>query len=636
MDPVPRRMSYGQSTYNPLARVYRERGIDACLAVNPLGSVDLGDTSATVTSPVRNVSNGSSFWNDRWRSTEEEKFSMSHQGNPEGTPNLLEEEEQFAFYPPRKFGIRDINLSHYYSTRFTKVIIAFAATHCFLLLAYRILAITFLISGSSSILWTVPYFFSIIIASFLHCTIYLRDYIKPPFEVDTRFKAFLQLFTLENLFEWLKYALGGSLISWVFAAQLGSYYQGPVLFTGDLNKPDLHTKYLNEECLYVIISGAWFGSVLFFQRYFDFTRPRIKFSIIQRLKFQEFKAKARPTLKKSFRKSVWPAVWFTVAYHFFLYDVKSLIVTMSLFLESSTLEIDHTWYQFFNVRRFLVVYLSGVLTVFSFRMAKILMRIFMLTPQEFGIDLFDESQCDLSLSEAIGDSRVPLVRALAFRYLLSISQGQDPDSKDKRKKIFSLNPAGDVPAEWRTVSCDCLGVIEEFSAKLESLREIAVQKGKWSDDVVPVLPRHLAMQAMRKKAHREELTEKRKAMNPLERLSFELRQLASKMPWLMYIFDCEKENQFLRLTRDCQVMLFSVRVLSCLVSCSILEDRFGVVQRDIPMILATLNTLKDKLVALRRVSPPCAGFAVYVQRSLLRIWLSFPDSYGADGLRHFC
>ncbi|KAF6198262.1 hypothetical protein GE061_008009 [Apolygus lucorum] len=634
MNPVPRRTSYGQSTYNPLAREFQERGIEACLAVNPLGSVDLGDTSVTYTSPVRNVSNGSSFWNERWRSTEE-NFSMTRQGNPEGSASPLEEEEQFAFYPPRKFGVRNINLSHYYSRRFTKAIVAFAATHCFLLLAYRIFAITSFISGSYSIFWTVPYFFAIVLSSFLHCTIYVRDYIQSPVEVDTRFKAFLQLFTLDNLFEWLKFALGGSLISWVFAAQLGSYYQGPVLFTGDLNRPDSHTKFLNEECLYVILSGAWFGTVLFFQRYFDFTRPRIKFSIIQRLKFQEFKAKARPTLNKSFRKSMWPAVWFTVAYHFVLYDVKSLIVSTSLFLDSSTLEIDHTWYQFFNVRRFLVMYLSGVLTVFSFRMAKILMRIFMLTPQEFGVELFDENQSDLSLSEAIGDRRVPLVRALAFKYLVSVAQGQDVDSKDKRRKIFSLNPTGDVPAEWKTVSHDCLGVIEEFSAKLESLRDIAVHKGKWSDDVVPVLPRHLAMQALRNKAQKEQLTEQRRAMTSLERLRFESKQLISKMPWLTYLFDCEKENQFLRLTRDCQIMLFSVRVLSSLVSFSVLEDRFGVVQRDVSQILATLNALKDKLVTLRRVSPPCAGYAVYVQRSLNRIWFSCPDSYGADGLKYY-
>lgn len=555
--------------------------------------------------------------------------SFSTPCSPVATP-LIDDDQEVAFFGPRAWGERNITLTHYWHSRVAKAAVAFVVVHCILLIVHRLLAVTLFVSGN--LFWAVPYCLAIGIAAILHSTIYLRDYIKAPVIVDTRFAAFLDLFSFRGTTEFLKFSSGSILIAWAFAAQLGTCYQGPILFTTDLTRNSL-TKFLNEEIFYIILAGAYTGTLLFLQRHFDISRPYMKLPIVHRLKFLEFKAKARPTLMKSFRKSFWIAISFTCVYHFFLYDVKNTIIRYSLFLDSSTLEIARTWYEFFNLRRFLVMYLSCGLTVFSFRMSNIFMKMFMMAPQDFDVELYHEEQAELSLSEAMVDTRVPLIRVLAFQYLLKISEGRDAVSKDRRRKIFSLIPPSDVAAEWQAVKRDCLAVIDKFSVALDCFRVVADLRT--AESAVPVISRHLAMQWMRLEAQRSQTNQKLRAMNTFERLSYKFRSFIHRMPWLLFVFNNEAEIGFCRLVRNCQEMLIACRALSNLVAASIHEDRYGVVQRDIPQILNAFATLENRLSAFSKASPLCKGYAISVHRSLVRVWLAFPDSFGSEALKHF-
>ncbi|CAB0011099.1 unnamed protein product [Nesidiocoris tenuis] len=557
---------------------------------------------ATYSSWAENSPQGTS-WSDRVNGSLQEKI------DPAELPSKAAlVEEEIAFYPPNKWDDRGVDLALYWSPRLTRALATLIGVQCILLVLFRLAAVVLFVGSNASIFWALAYFLASLVSAACLSSIYLRDYIAYPVEISSRFDAFLALFTLPALAGWAKFTVGCSLISWMFAAQLDSY-QGLVLFSQS-------GKYLNEENLYVVMSGAWIGTLLFFQRHFKFTSQRIRFPVIQRMKFLELQAKARPTLKKSVQSAFCPLVFFTMGYHFVFGDIKHLIVALSVFLSSSTLEIERCWYELFNLRRFLVVYLCTILTVFSVRLAKIIVRMFLLSPREFGIELFDRYQKELCLSEALNETRLPLVRALAFKYLMTVSSSSDIKAKSFRRKIFCLNPTGDVPNEWNAVRNDCLCIIRQFSSSLDNFHGLAQGKGLRHNDIIGALPSQLAYRMTRMRFQRDRLTKQRKAMGIVERMQFEIREFIQRMPWLLYIFGQQEEHAFDFAIQNCQNAMYAARSLAHLIAKSVKEDQYGVVLQDLEQIVPILLSLKDKLYALRKVNPRCHDYSINVQRSL--------------------
>merc|ERR1719273_2923959 len=204
------------------------------------------------------------------------------------------------------------------------------------------------------------------------------------------------------------------------------------------------------------------------------------------------------------------------------------------------------------------------------------------------------------------------------------------DSKTKRSEFYTLSQPGGHPHNWNDLSNACLTKIECFVKKLNDSVAVPGQaKESKTDKSNPVSapappslyssiqspkgPRPLVAPALSKEKacndnNNKIQSEKKKQTNALDGVKARFDEFLSKSPLASYpvkflkaVRDKFSNNALFSSAPDAgtrsvfaqsQIIIWAVEGLSYLISSSILEDRYGVVQKDLPRVISCLFVLQ--------------------------------------------
>merc|ERR1719427_1947697 len=336
---------------------------------------------------------------------------------------------------------------------------------------------------------------------------------------------------------------------------------------------------VNQDQLFLLGCGAAAGLCLGI-RYHFYSDSWVAFPVIYEDTSSQLKQQMEPLLVDSAKQAL-----HILKYYYVLYFMLSLAISSSLPLAplSSFFSIS-LFIAAFSVTTLVVIVNSTRLKVFS---------IFLSAP----LPPLPLDQLISSLSPS-----PPLLHLLSLQSLARLTA----TSTSARSTIFSLSQPGGHPHSLKTVSQACLATVDSISSSF-STPSSSPPPAK----PTPAKPQQfhlISSPNMRRLAPHtgaklEDLAVAPTASPATQVVSTITSMLESlkKQPVLSLLFKVQPDAQLRSCFCKSQEAIWSVDILSYLVANSIAEDRFGVVQKELPTILTSLLTLDQKMVGPRRL-----------------------------------
>jgi len=212
---------------------------------------------------------------------------------------------------------------------------------------------------------------------------------------------------------------------------------------------------------------------------------------------------------------------------------------------------------------------------------------------------------DLNLEQAVAGLDVkgttPLQRLLSLQQLAHLT-GQE---KSARVGVFVLSQPGGHPHTWNSVRVACLEAINDISSSITAA--ISPKPDPPPPAPVPVVA---AMSTpMRRLAPTlppkvEELTPASTSAAPsnLHSLVSARMEALKTRPLLSALFHSTADHGVRSVLCRAQAAIWAIDAITNIVAASVAEDRFGIVQKDLPGVLGALLTLEQTLVKTRSLS----------------------------------
>lgn len=445
----------------------------------------------------------------------------------------------------------------------------------------------------STWIYIIP-FSSIIFAQSLVCA---KDYILSTNSYSCRIEKFLSICSLRNLILLFLYILIGGLMVWLFLTLGGGQYESITC-----TKAEESNKCLNEGTIFLILSGMWTGFYYFIKIYA--TDKKVFFPIIHQSKIIQMKTRTVPLLNESRKSATIPTLYFLFIYH--LCRVNILNFVMYLFGIDLHVEIE-------GYTIYLYMWLFIVLYFLSMNLMRFSFELFLTEPVAFPVE--KSTNDDFCLADAIGFSKIPIIQHLACLDLYILSQW----SKERRMTLFSLSQPGGHPHHWNYLIVNTLKLITDYCQCLNKATAALLNPEIAKPiDNVPSITNPFPTQFY----HVRNLTaglndydivnisQDRRSLIPEfvknwnANFKKKVKNIVSVMRKLMgidYLFGELPEASIQHCLGNAQIMMWATQALSTLTIASITEDRYGIVQKDVPVIITTLVELKYSLDKLSRV-----------------------------------
>ncbi|XP_018323196.1 nucleoporin Ndc1 isoform X2 [Agrilus planipennis] len=384
---------------------------------------------------------------------------------------------------------------------------------------------------------------------------------------------------------------------------------------------------LAEENLFIILSGFWIG-FFFFTSYC--TREKfIQFPVLQQKKLVQFKTLLFPLFKESRRMATWPAI----SYFLFCFFCRSVICQTI----SNILNVIYEPIRL-SVTSYIYVWLFTVAYYFFMNLMNLFFKLFLTEEIQFPLE--ESTGTSISLTVAIQYSRIPIIQHLACLdlYLLSVW------SISRRKVLFSLSQPGEHPRYWNQVFASAVKVISQFTKSLnDSVNFILEQpkKEEAREKKTSVTVRHesQAEQNIIVSGHKNFFyqassnTPKYRNMRNMTLINTEptietvqttyqfptlvlkqmelCMQMKIKLSGFMtklkkafaydYLFGEITEANVHSLLRSGQLIVWLTQALSNIAVAAYFEDTYGVVQKDLHILIITLLELREGIEKLNRL-----------------------------------
>ncbi|XP_062124393.1 nucleoporin Ndc1 [Drosophila sulfurigaster albostrigata] len=277
--------------------------------------------------------------------------------------------------------------------------------------------------------------------------------------------------------------------------------------------------------------------------------------------------------------------------------------------------------------------------------------------------LASDKQPEVTVVTGLGLFNIYVVQCLAAHFLYAASKRKD---SPVRREIFQLTEPGNRPANWRELCDQCVSIVGNFTDELnDSMRQISVIKGSeqhlttaHSDINAALLAEKVLLRQY------NQLYGIRSAVAPssetspeprhqqwnakpqdgirhvpswCERLSTQLEEslqrVLRRIPGIVYLFGESEGAKTLFLVEHSLPIVWVTQALAHICVASLKEDRYGVVQDDLPTIIKALHRLKcelDKLSSsntsnLKAATVSFNYLRCAVRRSLYNVCNSFYD-----------
>ncbi|KAM3967081.1 nuclear division cycle 1 [Aphomia sociella] len=429
------------------------------------------------------------------------------------------------------------------------------------------------------------------LVSFFQAYIYGSYYMTPIPKYFTRFSMFLNIFSLQNITFSLLYALSGYFTMSLYSSLAKRNFN-------TLKKPcdNYDGQCLIEQSLFLQFGGMWIGLFYFLNSHI-FSPTTLLFPHVYQDKFQQIKLAISNILSTGFQKSMMPVVYYCIFYILWGNKPRSVVSEVySLYLEDPPLN------NIFNLCKsgiWIGLWFYTSLFFISVYIMKTVFNIVLTEPMKFPI----ESESSLTLHNALAQ------KSQFNGYLgaqdLRIMSMSDPV---RRLQIFTLSLPGGHPRNWNNLLEKSLIIINNFSKDIESVngdcKPVDMDKNG-QRKLMNVSPKSAQYaNSLRNMAHSPQLLElkdhnKNKMDDTFanavrEECNTLLNKLCQK-PGINYFFGELTDTKLKYLLIQAQPVTWTCEGLAFIVAASLKEDKYGVVQNDLPKIMTALINLKQNL-----------------------------------------
>jgi len=332
----------------------------------------------------------------------------------------------------------------------------------------------------------------------------------------------------------------------------------------------------SEHHLFLLASALMTGATIGINYNF-FSDDCVTFPIIYKEKPSQIKQKLVPILQSSFMKGL------RVSKLFYPLYISTCLLTRS---NPTNLIIEAL-----NLQLFLMLLIT---TSLLFAVNSTMLTVFAVAACE---------PLNLSLEEAVAglDSKAsaPLQRLLSLQQLAELTSRE----KSTRAGVFVLSQPGGHPHTWNLLRLACLDAVNDISMSITSIISPKSAPPPPSPAPVPAAtstPMRRLAPTLPPKV--EELTPASAAPSNLHSLvSARLEALKSR-PLLSTLFHTTADHGVRSVLCRAQTAIWAIDVITNVVAASVSEDRFGVVQKDLPAILGALLSLEQTLIKTRSLS----------------------------------
>lgn len=442
---------------------------------------------------------------------------------------------------------------------------------------------------------------------FAHSIICAKDYVLVSDYSSSRFSKFISIFSLHNFILLALHVISGGLVVWLYLALSGGKYAE---FT---KKCSMGEDCLVEGKLYLILAGLWSGLYYFMNMYRS--DKKIKFPVVHQYKLLQFKTQLIPVIQKCKSDALWPTVYFTILYYFLGAPIKNFIsktFIIKIENESSIFIYLYCW-----------IFIS--LYFIKLRLMSLFFELFLTEPVYFPVESIQKD--DLILANALAVQKIPIVQHLACYDLYMLSYW----CPNRRSQVYAVSQPGGHPHNWNLLTINLLKIIADYSQELnkstntilEPERKTLQQTNKANTILMPErsalnVTETVRNSTMRNMSYREpepldivnvthghltktfDYDNKTIANKIAEKSKYYVESFKQKLG-INFIFGELPEGNIQQCLANGQIIIWTCQGLATLVMFALEEDTYGVVQKDIPVIISTLYELKMSLEKLNRL-----------------------------------
>lgn len=428
---------------------------------------------------------------------------------------------------------------------------------------------------------------------FGQCAICAKDYVLQTQCCATRFHKIFEIVSMRNFVLLTLHVLVGGLHTWLYIALSGLYQDAPYDCVNDTCVRQQH--------VFLIASGLFVGLYFFVRVYIK--DKKLDFPVVQQRKWLQLKGNVLGLLGKARKRSFWPVVYFSGFYYFWGQSFCDQLTAGLGF------KITRNYVGFLS---FFYAYILSVIYFFNMNLMRFLFNLFLTEPIEFPLEKNEEV---LTLQEAISSTNLPLVQHLACFDLFLLSFW----SPSRRQVLFSLSHPGCHPYNWNNLIENVLKLLNEYTELLNKSIDLIVptiQKPKPKEE--PVVKNLSVIQSPLKSPGKypnlrnmslntSQITEACCHTNlnrtpPLQLRKTITDKIQEKLLKLFvdlkkklgynFLFDELPEANLQKCLNYGQIIIWTTQGIAQIATASFHEDKFGVVQKHLPILLTTLTRLK--------------------------------------------
>lgn len=447
------------------------------------------------------------------------------------------------------------------------------------------------------------YFLVLATVTFLQGVTCSKMYLSTPPYFKSRFAKFCGILTSQNILLACMYITIGGVLVWLHLSLKGSW-----LSSLTTNCSTTYGNCLVEEHYFLLLSGLWSG-LYFFTKTKVFQVKYLKFPIIPLSKFFRLKRGIYSMLPSVMMASVWPTFYYINAYYFLGSYFRSVI----LFLTTAQLENEplDSISRIFSFPLMFHLWLYQLIIMLTINSMYLLFEVFLTdwVPFEIGQNNVFGDATGLTLVESLSMEKIPIMQHLGYLDLVTVAQ----KDKLRRNILFTLSQPGGHPYNWNCTVEKVIGLIKNFSDEL-STASVKVQ------EQVPVAPNSTTASTFQKEYvyHMRSLvtqevpttTAETDVKQPSENEQFIYKFIKTKwqnfVAYLLskriihYVFGEQDGGKVCYFLFSGQSIIWAADAISSLAVSSLTEDAYGIVQKDLPLIITTLLSLKQSLDKLQK------------------------------------
>lgn len=434
------------------------------------------------------------------------------------------------------------------------------------------------------------------LVSFFQAYIYGSYYIVPLPKYFTRFSMFLNIFSLQNTTFSILYALSGYFTMSLYSSLANNNFN---ILKKTCDNYD--GQCLVEQSLFLQFAGMWMG-LYYFLNVHIFGTNILMFPHICQDKFQQIKLAITNIFSMGFKSSMLPVLYYCLFYVLWGSKPRKVVSDVySLYLEDPPLD---NIFNLIGSGIWIGLWLYTSLFFISVYTMRTIFNIVLTGPMKFPI----ESETSLTLHNALAQ------KSQFHEYLgaldLRIMAMTDPA---RRAQIFVLSQPGGHPRNWNNLLEKCLGIINDFSKELENINGEVKPNGIENSfrskqmDVTPPSMKYSgnlrnmgqSPRLMELKDHNRNKLENTFINAMKDEFNVFLYKLCQK-PGINYFFGELTDTKLKYVLLQAQPVMWTCEGLAFIAAASLKEDKYGVVQTDLPTLIGALINLKHNLDKLTK------------------------------------